>query len=280
MEKIRAKKSFGQNFLVDGTVLSRIVEAVGIESHDAVLEVGPGRGALTRLLAEKAEQVLAVEIDRQLVPLLRREFAGRENVTIVEEDILRADLHELLPPRPDGWKVAANLPYNISSQVLFLFLDYRELFSRLILMLQKEVGERLTAQPGTKAYGILTVLCGLHYDISRQFIVRPGSFHPVPKVDSIVLRFDSLPAPRCDVGDEPFFRRVVKAAFGQRRKTLWNCLKAAAFDIDDVDLQQALVDCGIDGGRRGETLSLDEFALLTRKLLPYRRNEGRESASI
>ena len=195
---------------MDGSVLSRIVEAVGIEPHEAVLEVGPGRGALTRLLADRADQVLAVEIDRQLVPLLRREFAGRENVTIVEEDILRVDLHTLLPPREGGWKVAANLPYNISSQVLFLFLDHRELFSRLILMLQKEVGERLTAQPATKAYGILTVLCGLHYDISRQFIVRPGSFHPVPKVDSIVLRFDSLPVPRCDVGDEPFFRRVVK----------------------------------------------------------------------
>lgn len=278
MEKIRAKKSFGQNFLVDATVLSRIVEAVGIEPDDCILEVGPGRGALTRLLAEKAQTVLAVEIDRQLVPLLRRQFAGRDSVTIVEQDILRADLPALLPHRKDGWKVAANLPYNISSQVLFLFLDHRELFSRLILMLQKEVGERLVAEPGTKEYGILSVLCRLHYDIFRQFIVRPGSFSPVPKVDSIVLRFDRLPAPRYDVGDEPFFRRLVKAAFSQRRKTLWNCLKSAELGIGDADVQQTLTQCGIDGRRRGETLSLEEFALLSRQLLAWQRKDRDDGA--
>ena len=271
MEKIYAKKALGQNFLVDASVLARIVDVAGIESHDRVLEVGPGRGALTRLLAARASRVLAVEIDRQLVTLLRREFATSDNVTIVEHDILRADLALLLPPGEEQWKVVANLPYNISSQVLFLFLDHRQFFSRLILMLQREVGERLTADPGCKAYGILTVLCRLHYDISRQFIVRPGSFHPVPKVDSIVLKFDSLPAPRCDVGDEAFFRRLVKAAFGQRRKTLWNCLKSSALGMDDRDVQEALSNSGIDGGRRGETLSLEEYASLSRELLRFRK---------
>jgi len=264
----RPKKALGQNFLTDRNVLSRIVEVVGIAAGDRVLEVGPGRGALTRLLAEKGAQLLAVELDRQLVPLLEREFAGLENVEFIQADILEADLRRLLLSRWQGkWKVAANLPYNISSQVLIRFLDNRELFSRLVLMLQREVGERLVAPPACKEYGILSVFCRLHFDVFREFTVRPGSFYPVPKVDSVVLRFEPLPAPRADVADEAFFRQVVKAAFGQRRKTLWNCLKTAGFAADDKTLVQALERCGIDGGRRGETLSLEEFAGLSRELL-------------
>ncbi len=133
-------------------------------------------------------------------------------------------------------------------------------------MLQKEVGERLAAPPACKEYGILSVFCRLHFDIHREFIVRPGSFYPPPKVDSVVLRFEPLEGPRTDVGDEAFFRRVVKAAFNQRRKTLWNCLKAADLRIDENSLAQALADCGIDGGRRGETLSLEDFAALAKEL--------------
>jgi 16S rRNA (adenine1518-N6/adenine1519-N6)-dimethyltransferase len=223
---------------------------------------------LTRLLAEKGAQLLAVELDRQLVPLLEREFAGQGNVEFIQADILEADLRRLLSTRWQGkWKVAANLPYNISSQVLIRFLDNRELFSRLVLMLQREVGERLVAPPACKEYGILSVFCRLHFDVFREFTVRPGSFYPVPKVDSVVLRFEPLPAPRVDVADETFFRQVVKAAFGQRRKTLWNCLKAAGFAADDQRLVRVLERCGIDGRRRGETLSLEEFAALSRELL-------------
>ncbi|KAF0220727.1 MAG: hypothetical protein FD174_1051 [Geobacteraceae bacterium] len=267
MEKPRPKKALGQNFLTDRNVLARIVELVGITPHDRILEVGPGRGALTALLAEKGAQVLAVELDRELVPLLRHEFAVKGNVEVVQADILAADLPVLLQSRWDGkWKVAANLPYNISSQVLFRFLDNRELFSRLVLMLQKEVGERLVAPPATKAYGVLSVFCGLHFNMTRAFIVKPGSFYPVPKVDSIVLQFDPLPTPRADVGDEPFFRRVVKAAFSQRRKTLWNCLKSAELGPDEHALLQALASSGIEPGRRGETLSLEEFAALARAI--------------
>jgi 16S rRNA (adenine1518-N6/adenine1519-N6)-dimethyltransferase len=263
----RPKKALGQNFLTDRNVLSRIVETVGISAGDRVLEVGPGRGALTRLLAEKGVQLLAVELDRQLVPLLEREFASLANVEFIQADILEADLRRLLLSRWQGkWKVAANLPYNISSQVLIRFLDNRELFSRLVLMLQREVGERLVAPPACKEYGILSVFCRLHFDVFREFTVRPGSFYPVPKVDSVVLRFEPLPAPRADVTDEAFFRQVVKAAFGQRRKTLWNCLKGAGFAADDKMLAQALERCRIDGGRRGETLSLEEFAALSREL--------------
>ncbi|HEY6874270.1 MAG TPA: 16S rRNA (adenine(1518)-N(6)/adenine(1519)-N(6))-dimethyltransferase RsmA [Geobacteraceae bacterium] len=272
MEKIRPKKALGQNFLTDRTVLARIARLVERGPEARILEVGPGQGALTRLLAEQGARVVAVELDRQLVPLLEKEFGGFPNVEVVQADILRTDLPGLLLPRfPGAWQVAANLPYNISSQVLFRFLDSRSLFSRLVLMLQKEVGDRLVAPPGTKEYGILSVLLRLHFDITREFTVRPGSFYPVPKVDSVVLSFTPLPAPRVEVADEQFFRRVVKAAFGQRRKTLWNCLKALDLACDDRALADALAGCGIDRGRRGETLSLEEFALLAGALASLKR---------
>ena len=267
MEKLRPKKGLGQNFLTDRNIISRIVESAGVSAGDHVLEIGPGRGALTQAISLAGAQVLALEIDRQLVPLLEREFAGHGNVEIIRADILDADLRDILHSRYRGkWKVAANLPYNISSQVLLKFLDYRALFSRLVLMFQREVGERLIADHGCKEYGILTLFCRLHFDIHREFIVKPGSFFPVPKVDSVVLRFVPLPAPRVDVGDELFFRGVVRAAFSQRRKTLWNCLRTAALAPDEKTLQEVLGRCGIDARRRGETLSLDEFAALSREL--------------
>ena len=269
MEKIRAKKEFGQNFLVDVNVLSRIVACVAPGADDCILEVGPGRGALSRLLAASGAKFLAVEWDRDLLPVLEAEFAGFANVEIGHGDILRVDIPQLLTARGGDrkWKVAANLPYNISSQVLFRFLECSFLFERLVLMLQKEVGDRLTAPPNCKDYGALTVLLRLHFDIRREFIVRPGSFKPVPKVDSAVLTFTPLEAPRAEVGDEEFFRRLVKGAFNQRRKTLLNSLRSTGFDDGDGALSLALSRSGIDGGRRGETLSLEEFALLSRELL-------------
>lgn len=270
MERIRPKKSMGQNFLTDRNVLARIVEAVDPRPDDRILEVGPGQGALTGLLADRVERLLAVELDRQLVPLLERRFAGNPRVEIVQADILRVPLGDLLESHSAGrWKVAANLPYNISSQVLFLFLDNLPCLSRLVLMLQKEVGDRLAASPGTKAYGMLSVFFQLHFDITREFVVKPGAFFPVPKVDSVVLSFEPLPAPRVKVGDELFFRRVVRAAFSQRRKTLWNCLRSSRIVEEDDILRSAFERCGLDAGRRGETLDIAEFARLAQELLPH-----------
>jgi 16S rRNA (adenine1518-N6/adenine1519-N6)-dimethyltransferase len=261
----------GQNFLTDRNILARIAGLVDRRPDARILEVGPGRGALTRLLAEQGAKVLAIELDRQLVPILEQEFSGTADVEFVQADILRFDLDSELSRRwPGTWEVAANLPYNISSQVLFLFMDNRRLFSRLVLMLQKEVGERLVATPGTREYGILSVLFRLHFDIVREFTVKPGSFHPVPKVDSLVLSFRPLHQARVDVGDEKFFRQVVKAAFGQRRKTLWNCLKSLDLGCRDAELADALAGCGIESSRRGETMSLDEFSRLAKSLLPLR----------
>lgn len=265
---MRAKKSLGQNFLVDGNVVSRIIAAAELCADDAVLEIGPGRGALTARLASEAGLIVAVERDRDLLPVLHEMLDASANVELVHGDILRIDMARLLSDRRAGrWKVVANLPYNISSQVLFAFLGCRSLLSQMVLMLQKEVGDRLVAHPGCKDYGILTVLCANYFDIERVCRVKPTSFRPVPKVDSAVLRFRVLQSPRVDVGDEDLFRRVVKAAFGQRRKTLANCLKVMGSLPGEGVHEEALARAGIDGKRRGETLSLEEFARLTREML-------------
>jgi 16S rRNA (adenine1518-N6/adenine1519-N6)-dimethyltransferase len=268
MERTRAKKSLGQNFLVDGNVVSRILDAAQLSADDAVLEIGPGRGALTSRLAAAAGRVVAVERDRDLIPLLHEKLAEAGNIEVVQGDILRTDIRQLLGERRNGrWKVVANLPYNISSQILFAFIDCRSLLSQMVLMLQREVGDRLVAGPGCKDYGILTVLCANYFDIERVCFVKPSSFRPVPKVESAVLRFRVLQTPRVDVGDEDLFRRVVKVAFGQRRKTLANCLRGMSSSAGEGIHEMALERAGIDGKRRGETLSLDEFARLTREML-------------
>ncbi len=267
-EGIRARKALGQNFLVDRNVLARIAGIVEIGPDDRILEVGPGKGALTEMLAQGCARLVAVELDTRLVPVLRQAFRDNPRVEIVHGDILEIDLRELLASDGEGrWKVAANLPYNISTPVLFAFLDSRDLFSRLVLMLQKEVGDRLAASPGTKDYGVLSVFFQLHFDVTRELIVRPGSFHPVPKVDSAVLSFVPLGKPRVAVGDELYFRRLVKGAFSMRRKTLWNCLKGANLGLSGEQLSEALAQCGIEPGRRGETLNLGEFAALSRTMI-------------
>ncbi len=265
---MRAKKALGQNFLVDGNVLANIVKAADISPEDMVLEVGPGRGALTARLAEAAARVVAVEYDRDLVPLLRNELCRYQSLEVINADILRLDLQEALGYSVgDKWKVVANLPYNISSQILFRFIEERAMFSEMLLMLQKEVGERLLAPPSCKDYGVLTVFCRLYFDVERVLSVKPASFRPVPRVDSVVLRFRVLGKPRVEVGDESLFRRVVKASFAQRRKTLLNCLKGMDASADEASLRRVLESAGIDPRRRGETLSLDDFALLTKHIL-------------
>ncbi len=275
MTSMKAIKMLGQNFLVDSNVIARIIDLVAPAPGDHILEVGPGQGALTRSLAASGARVLAIELDRRLAPMLSREFAQNPLIEVIEADVLKVNLlAELSRFSSSGWKVAANLPYNISSQVLIKFLETPTLFSDLYLMLQKEVGDRLAAPPSCKEYGVLTLFCRLHFDVTREFIVRPGSFHPVPKVDSVILRFKALPSPRVDVGDETLFRRVVKAAFAQRRKTLWNCLKFAGF-LSDEKLSGILANCRIDPGRRGETLSLDEFAALTRAIIAETPQAGK-----
>ena len=257
------RRALGQNFLTDGNIIAKILRSAAIEAEDFVLEVGPGRGALTDLLVQRAAQVVAVEFDRELARILRLRFSENPQVVIHEQDILKVDFAQLLGDR--RYKVVANLPYNISTPVLFRFLKERRRFSRLVLMLQKEVGERLAAKADCADYGIVTVLLGMWFDIRREFPVAPGSFYPIPKVDSVVISLTPRPEPLAAVTDHHLFERVVRAAFGQRRKTLSNCLKGA--ELADYDrLAQALADSGIDGKRRGETLTIQEFAGLANSL--------------
>lgn len=252
----RPKKRFGQNFLRDRQVIVRILEAADLGSDDRVLEIGPGLGALTERMLPAAGEVAVMEVDRDLAEGLRQWQAP--NLTVIEGDVLRLDWERLLERPP--YKLVANLPYNISSQVLFKILDHRRLFSRLVLMFQKEVGDRLCAAPGTRDFGILSVFCQLWFDIRKVCGVRPGAFFPPPKVHSAVLAFEPLPAPRVPVADEAFFRRLVKGAFAQRRKTLRNTLIGSGFEPPVLD--HALQEAAIDPRRRGETLSLAEFARL------------------
>ena len=262
----RPLKSLGQNFLVDNNVVDRIIRSADIKPEDAVLEIGPGRGALTEHLAGAAGRLVLIEYDHALAAVLKKRYEDQPRITVLDADVLAVNLTDILEECGAGasWKVVANLPYNISTVVLFRLLEVRKRLARMILMLQKEVGDRLVAPPDCSDYGVTTVLLGLWFDMRREFIVPPGCFHPSPKVDSAVLSFVPLAGPRVAVGDEAVFRKVVKGAFGMRRKTLVNCLKAADLaPFDEVRL--ILVDCGIDGKRRGETLSLAEFAALSRR---------------
>jgi 16S rRNA (adenine1518-N6/adenine1519-N6)-dimethyltransferase len=265
MIDVRPKKRFGQNFLHDSSVVERILTAAAVDAGARVLEIGPGLGALTERLLEQGAEMTVMEVDRELAARLVER--GEPKLTVHQGDALRLDWPTLLSAPP--YRLVANLPYNISSQILFKILDHHRLFSRLVLMFQKEVGDRLCASPGGRDYGILSVFCQLWFDVKRVTVVHPGAFFPPPKVQSVVLCFDPLAAPRVPVAAEPFFRRVVKGSFSQRRKTLRNALVGSGFA---AGLDEALSAADIDPGRRGETLSLAEFARLSDCLAAVSQN--------
>lgn len=254
---IRPKKRFGQNFLRNDHVIDRILSAADLSDQDQVLEIGPGLGALTDRLLQTGARLLAVEVDRDLADLLAERKHPR--LEVVQGDVLTLDWELLIPD--SSCKLVANLPYNISSQVLFKILDYKGLFSRMVLMFQKEVGDRLVASPGTREYGILSVLMQTWYDISRVVRVASGCFYPPPKVESVVLRFDPRSAMLFPIDDEIVYRKLVRGAFTQRRKTLRNSLLASGWSAVQID--RLLAKTRIDPGRRGETLTLEEFAQLS-----------------
>jgi 16S rRNA (adenine1518-N6/adenine1519-N6)-dimethyltransferase len=253
---IRPHKQLGQHFLIDPAVIERMIAAARIGSEDTVLEIGPGLGALSDILAEITARLYLVEMDTVLAGRLRERFAGEERVQVITADFLGLDLSATFPE--PVIRVVASLPYNVATPILFRLLEHRQKFSEATVMIQKEVAERLCAAPGTKTYGVPSVLTQLYATVTTVCTVGPRSFFPAPKVESQVVRLVFQEAPRVVVRNEKVFRRVVKAAFSQRRKTLRNALRAAGYsDLDGVSART-----GIDLQRRGETLSLDEFATL------------------
>jgi 16S rRNA (adenine1518-N6/adenine1519-N6)-dimethyltransferase len=261
---ISPARRLGQHFLIDRGIMVAIIRTAAVDSQDVALEVGPGLGEMTMLLASKARRVIAIEIDESIVALLKDRLDDYDNIVLHRGDALKFDF--LGESRKWGakLKVVSNLPYNISTQLLFCFVEMRDAFSGMTLMLQKEVAERIVAAPGGKQYGVLSVLLQLYCDASIRFLVPPSSFYPRPKVESAVVRFDFLEKPRVGIKDEALFRKVVKASFGHRRKTLKNALKNFGFFNSKAwDVEAHFQRAGIDPTRRGETLTLEEFAALS-----------------
>jgi 16S rRNA (adenine1518-N6/adenine1519-N6)-dimethyltransferase len=266
------RKRFGQNFLIDKNIADKIVDALGLTVGDAIIEIGPGLGVLTEILLGAGVKVLAIEIDRDLAAILEQRLHDKGNLEIINADALKVSYKELadrygIKPAAAGkqkLKLVSNLPYNISTPIIFKLLEERETFSMLLLMLQKEVAERIVSQPGTKDYGILSVFVQLLADVQIEFDVSPCSFYPMPNVQSSVVRFNMLQEPRIEIADINCFKRVVKASFGQRRKTLLNALKALKLSVSQV--RSALELSHIDPQRRGETLTLEEFGVLSNNI--------------
>lgn len=268
---LRPQKALGQNFITDANHLNKILLAAGLRQEDCVLEIGPGIGTLTIEIASRAKRVTALEIDRGLIRVLAETCSTLPNVQIIHEDALKADLNshlrELISPgglpgveaQPQKAKVLANLPYYITTPLIFRLLDERALISRMVLLVQREVAQRLSAAPAGADYGSLSVALAYACDVSVLGDVPPSAFYPRPGVISSIVRLDMLPQPRVAVRDEALFYSVIRASFGQRRKTLRNSLSAIA---DKRMVEASLEKACIDPQRRGETLSIEEFGAI------------------
>jgi 16S rRNA (adenine1518-N6/adenine1519-N6)-dimethyltransferase len=255
MSPHRPRKRFGQHFLKDPGVIDAIIQTVGATKSDTVVEIGPGLGAITRSLAARAGTLHAIELDRDLIAQLRQEYAAAANVTVHEADALRFDYSSL----GESLRIVGNLPYNISTPLLFHLLNYRDCIVDMHFMLQKEVVDRMAASPGSKSYGRLGIMLGCHFQIDALFDVDREAFDPPPKVTSAVVRLAPLPAGTYTINDEERLSRLVATAFSQRRKTIRNSLSKV------VD-QAQLVDVGIDPGLRPEAISIADYVRLANTL--------------
>lgn len=262
------KKSLGQNFLTEPNILRNIVFAAGLDRQTNVIEVGPGIGALTEHLARYANQVLAFEIDGRLIEVLEDTMSPYPNVTVVNQDVLKADLETITDEVFDeklSLKVVANLPYYITTPIMMHFLQSNLDVAEMVVMMQKEVADRITAEPSTKAYGSLSIAVQYYMEATVAFIVPKTAFVPQPNVDSAIIKLTRRDEPAVQVKDEKAFFKLTKASFQQRRKTLWNNLQATYGKEEETKahLAKALEEAGIDPKRRGETLTLQEFANLS-----------------
>ena len=262
------KKSFGQNFLTDTNILQKIVDTAEIDKNVNVIEIGPGIGALTEFLAENAAEVMAFEIDERLVPILEDTLRDHDNIKVINEDVLKADLQTRVkefknPNLPI--KVVANLPYYITTPILMHLIESKIPFAEFVVMMQKEVADRISAEPNTKAYGSLSIAVQYYMTAKVAFVVPRTVFVPAPNVDSAILKMTRRKQPLVEVKDEDFFFRVSKASFVHRRKTLWNNLTSHFGKSEEVKnkLEQALENAAIKPSIRGEALSISDFARLS-----------------
>jgi len=260
------KKNFGQNFLIDSNILDNIATSAGITKEDCVLEIGPGIGSLTQVLAEYAKRVIAVEIDSTLIPILHQTLLGYNNVEVLNQDILKTNIHALISEKNDEKpiKVVANLPYYITTPILMDLLEKQYPIDNITVMVQKEVAERMQATPGNKEYGALSVAVQYYCDANIDMIVPPSCFMPRPKVSSAVITLRVLNERKVKTKDEQLFFHIVKCAFGQRRKTLLNGLyNQGNFDFTKDELSEIITGLGWDARVRGETLDIFAFSQLT-----------------
>ena len=260
------KKNFGQNFLIEASILEKIISSSNITEKDCVLEVGPGIGSLTQYLAESAEKVIAVEIDKNLIPILEDTLSEYNNIEIINEDILKVDLKKLIEEKNDGKpiKVAANLPYYITTPIVMGLLEQKLPIDTITVMIQKEVADRMQAKPSTKDYGVLSLAVQYYCEPEIVAIAPAHCFMPQPNVDSSVIKLNVLDKPKVSVKNEEFLFRLIKAAFAQRRKTLINCLtNSSELKLSKQTCTEALEEAGFNLQVRGEALSLEEFAKLS-----------------
>ena len=259
------RKSLGQHFLVDRNILDKVIRTAEVEKGDVVLEVGPGLGEMTLALAQHAKKVIAVEIDSKLAVILKQKVRDFSNVEVVKSDILKMDFSQFLRKERHPIKVVANLPYQITTPLLFRFIESKEAFSTLTLMLQKEVAERMVASPGRKEYGPLSIFIQMFSDVSIRFFIKPSAFFPPPKVESAAVRMSFKEKPVVKLEAEEWFKKVVKGCFGYRRKTLMNALKHSGLPLPQ-SIESRMEKIGIDPRRRPETLTIQEFVHLAEAL--------------
>lgn len=250
------KRPLGQHFLFDPNILKKIIDSADVTPDDTVVEIGPGLGTLTKLLSERVKNVIAIEFDRKLISRLKDNLSAKENVEVITADALKFPYDSI-----DGsFKVIANIPYYITTPIIFKLLEFRAKIPSMTLLMQKEVAKRIVAVPGSKEYGVLSISTQLYTRPELKFRVSGKAFSPPPDVDSAVVHFEVCPSSRFAINDEGLFLKIVKTAFSQRRKTILNSLKKLP------GIKEALHDAGIDPGLRPETLSIEEFGKLTNSL--------------
>ncbi len=269
---IKASKKYGQNFIIDENAIEAILNSANIGDRDRILEIGPGLGTLTRYLCEKSLKVIAVEIDKQIIEALRVNMSGYDNFFLINEDFLNLDLSTVFNDVDEKYKVVANLPYYITSPIISKLLEEKEHIDSITLMVQKEVAQRIAAEPGGKDFGILSVAIQYHSAPEIIAVVPASSFLPKPDVDSAIIHLKIREKPAVLTTDEKLFFRVVRASFAQRRKTLLNSLYGSDLKMDKGELDGLLNRCGIDSKRRAETLSLNEFANITNEISHFLKN--------